>query len=160
MRLSRWVIAIPPLTERLEDIPVLVEAFAKRYTGRALRPNRELLSQLMGYAWPGNVRELDAVVERLCVTSGPQAQCLEAAPWLLEALRPAAPKATVVPPPAPAKPPRQRHERPDRDSLVDALKRTNGNVKRMAEELGIGRKTAYRWLEEAQIDVAEVRDTL
>jgi len=68
-RLAVVPLELPPLRERREDIPLLVEHFAARAARRhGLRPARlpaEVLRQLIEYAWPGNVRELANVVERL-----------------------------------------------------------------------------------------------
>ena len=59
---------MPPLRERKEDIPVLVEYFIDRYAskaGKKLRGiHRATLDRLMAYAWPGNIRELQNVIER------------------------------------------------------------------------------------------------
>jgi DNA-binding NtrC family response regulator len=61
---------VPPLRERLEDIPLLVERFTKQLAGgRALEVARESLDRLRAHAWPGNVRELRNVIERACALS-------------------------------------------------------------------------------------------
>jgi DNA-binding NtrC family response regulator len=66
---------VPPLRERREDIPVLVEYFIDRYArkaGRIIRGvNKKSLEMLQSYPWPGNIRELQNVIERsviLCDT--------------------------------------------------------------------------------------------
>jgi formate hydrogenlyase transcriptional activator len=70
-RLSVFPIRIPPLRERVEDIPVLVDYLVKRYAkkaGKRIRHIRkETLQQLQSYDWPGNVRELQNVIERAVV---------------------------------------------------------------------------------------------
>ena len=72
-RLNVIHIQLPPLRERKEDIPALVEFFAKKYceeNGKPLyRFSSEALKVLMDYHWPGNVRELENVVERAVVLS-------------------------------------------------------------------------------------------
>ncbi|PYS04629.1 MAG: DNA-binding response regulator [Acidobacteria bacterium] len=72
-RLNVINIQLPPLRERKEDIPALVEFFAKKYceeNGKPLyRFSSEALKVLMDYHWPGNVRELENVVERAVVLS-------------------------------------------------------------------------------------------
>ncbi|MDB4979442.1 MAG: sigma54 specific transcriptional regulator, Fis family [Myxococcales bacterium] len=61
---------VPPLRERLEDIPLLVERFTKQMAGgRNLDVAREALDRLRAHAWPGNVRELRNVIERACALS-------------------------------------------------------------------------------------------
>jgi PAS domain S-box-containing protein len=67
-RLNVFPIEMPPLRERREDIPVLVEYFVDRYarkTGKRIRSvNKQSLELLQSYPWPGNIRELQNVIER------------------------------------------------------------------------------------------------
>jgi len=70
-RLNVFPIAVPPLRDRVEDIPLLVEYFVGRYAkgnGKAIRRiARHTLEQLQTYPWPGNIRELQNVVERAVI---------------------------------------------------------------------------------------------
>lgn len=73
-RLNVIPVNIPPLRERTDDIPVLVEYFQKRFAGRTGNYGIKSLSgraeqAMMGYDWPGNIRELENLVERLAVLS-------------------------------------------------------------------------------------------
>jgi formate hydrogenlyase transcriptional activator len=72
-RLNVFPIAIPPLRERAEDIPVLVEYFIGRYAKKAGKNIRHIgkhaLEQFKAYRWPGNIRELQNVVERAVILS-------------------------------------------------------------------------------------------
>jgi len=75
-RLNVINIELPPLRQRREDIPLLVQFFLKKYAEENDRPVRritpEALRPLMSYSWPGNVRELENVIERAVVlSSGP-----------------------------------------------------------------------------------------
>jgi transcriptional regulator with GAF, ATPase, and Fis domain len=67
-RLNVVPITVPPLRERADDIPVLVEYFIDRYARKAgktiRRVNKRTLDRLQSYPWPGNVRELQNVIER------------------------------------------------------------------------------------------------
>jgi DNA-binding NtrC family response regulator len=67
-RLNVFPVAIPPLRERREDIPLLVRYFIDRYARKAgksiRRVNRRALDHLQSYPWPGNIRELQNVIER------------------------------------------------------------------------------------------------
>jgi two-component system response regulator PilR (NtrC family) len=67
-RLNVIPIRVPPLRERREDIPLLVNHFLKKYASAAgrsiLRVNKGALDSLCGYEWPGNVRQLENTVER------------------------------------------------------------------------------------------------
>ena len=71
-RLNVVPLFIPPLRERREDIPVLVDHFAEKFsaeTGRKVRFTEDAVLALTGYSWPGNVRELENVIERTVVMS-------------------------------------------------------------------------------------------
>jgi len=75
-RLNVITIELPPLRQRRDDIPLLVQFFLKKYAEENDRPVRritpEALRPLMSYSWPGNVRELENVIERAVVlSSGP-----------------------------------------------------------------------------------------
>jgi DNA-binding NtrC family response regulator len=76
-RLNVITVELPPLRQRKEDIPLLVEFFLKKYAEENSRPapriTPEALRPLMAYSWPGNVRELENVIERAVVlSSGPE----------------------------------------------------------------------------------------
>jgi transcriptional regulator with PAS, ATPase and Fis domain len=70
-RLNVFPIEVPPLRERREDIPVLVEYFIDRFTrkaGKTIRGiNKKSLELLQSYPWPGNIRELQNIIERSVV---------------------------------------------------------------------------------------------
>lgn len=72
-RLSVFPIELPPLRNRTDDIPELVEHFVKRFNLRYTRtvavPSKDLLARLISYAWPGNIRELQNSLERAVVLS-------------------------------------------------------------------------------------------
>ncbi|HEV2202089.1 MAG TPA: sigma-54 dependent transcriptional regulator [Bryobacteraceae bacterium] len=71
-RLNVVPMNIPPLRERKEDIPYLVEHFAKKFGGEI---SESALERLMAYHWPGNVRELENVVERsILLATGPRVE--------------------------------------------------------------------------------------
>lgn len=72
-RLNIFPITLPPLRERKEDIPLLVEYFLEKFNrklGKNLqRVTRDTMDQLVAHAWPGNVRELESVMERAAIMS-------------------------------------------------------------------------------------------
>jgi len=72
-RLNTIVINLPPLRERKEDIPSLVEHFLKIYTSKTGRRtasvSREAMRKILDYHWPGNVRELENAIERAAILS-------------------------------------------------------------------------------------------
>ncbi|WP_431211019.1 sigma-54 dependent transcriptional regulator [Puia sp. P3] len=72
-RLNVFPVILPPLRERKDDIPLLVNHFIKMYAKKANRPTEgiagEALARLMDYSWPGNVRELQNLIERSVLMS-------------------------------------------------------------------------------------------
>ena len=72
-RLNVVSIKLPPLRERKEDVPVLVEHFLRKYASELTKPMKRLTPDaqdgLVAYHWPGNVRELENVIERAMVLS-------------------------------------------------------------------------------------------
>jgi transcriptional regulator with GAF, ATPase, and Fis domain len=73
-RIAPVVLEVPPLRERLEDIPLLVEHFLGIYAQAAGKPNLRIATEVeeafMSYPWPGNVRELENEVRRLVALAG------------------------------------------------------------------------------------------
>jgi DNA-binding NtrC family response regulator len=134
-RLRVTAIRVPALRERTDDVPLLVGAFvgqAARRSGRAApEVGSDTLALLMQAPWPGNVRELKSAVEHAVLTStGPVLRPVDL-PVELAAF------ATTADPSVP----------PDeRERIVDALRRAQGNRSEAARLLGIGRSTFYRKL--------------
>lgn len=69
-RLSAFTLTLPPLRERLDDLPLLAEAFLRRRSGGGKKGPRgiaaDALATLLAYSWPGNVQELEQALERAC----------------------------------------------------------------------------------------------
>jgi len=139
-------IEIPPLRERIEDVPLLVQHFMARHrrAGRALEIGDDALELLMSHDWPGNVRELENAIESaLALARGPR---LRAADLLLGRRHRAAPRAPGgAPDPQPAGLPLSL-EAYERCALERALRECDGNASRAAQRLRIGRSTFYRKL--------------
>jgi len=72
-RLNVLPVHLPPLRERPEDIPLLVESFVRKFNGRYAKaiqpPTLDLLIRLKAHQWPGNVRELENAIERAVILS-------------------------------------------------------------------------------------------
>ncbi|MEH6518915.1 MAG: sigma 54-interacting transcriptional regulator [Halioglobus sp.] len=72
-RLAVFPVELPPLRDRLDDIPELTQVFSKHFAQRLGRnvhsPSAAKLERLLGYNWPGNIRELQNVIERAIITS-------------------------------------------------------------------------------------------
>jgi DNA-binding NtrC family response regulator len=138
-RLKTFEIEIPPLRERREDLPKLADLFIRRFaTTLGKNPPQlgaEALELLRQYPWPGNVRELQNAIEHSLVLC--DSPVIEAKHLPQEIRNPAlAPQATSVPAAL------TLHD-VEKQTLIDALRRANGNKKRAAELLGIHRPTLY-----------------
>ena len=131
-RLAVFPIFLPPLRERLEDIPALARHFAERAAvrfGLALQlPNEEDIRLLMSYHWPGNVRELAAVIDRAAILGNGKG--LQVAKALGGGGRNASTDSTY----RPAEPKSQRGEpfpsldEAVRGHIMEALRRTGGRI--------------------------------
>src|SRR5262245_47680426 len=126
-RLNVFPLVVPPLRERLEDIPLLVEYFthriAKRAGKRISKIGKKTLSLLQGYHWPGNVRELQNVVERAVIVSESDALRIDKR-WL-SGQQPA--RSVTTPPLAPATPHRTLATQ-EQDVIEAALMKSKGRV--------------------------------
>ena len=142
-RLDVVPLVIPPLRERREDIPELVEHFVRKYAPpqRAVRFTDDLLRRLTEYDWPGNVRELENVVRRILVLSRNPVAGLE----VLEGRR-VAEKNLTTPARLPAQGPTLRDM--ERQLLEKTLESTGGNRTRAAEILGVSLRTVRNKIRE------------
>ena len=143
-RLQVIEIHVPPLRERLEEIPALVEFFLARYTRvfrrPAVRPSQVLMEALLDYTWPGNIRELENMMKRFVVLQdealvlGELIRLRQAAVTTTAADTPApAPAAAPVEPASPAlRQQRHRHRphrRPDQPRRSPTMSPT-GSIRR------------------------------
>jgi DNA-binding NtrC family response regulator len=150
-RLRTWHIRVPPLRERIEDVPDLAQRLIAAHLGRQVRLPTALVRRLVAARWPGNVRQLAAFAERLCIANADAVE-LRVPSWLFDELdeeRPAA----HTPPQHPAAP----VARPSREVLQSVLRKHHGNVVAAASALGVSRRTLYRWMEALEVDPDEAR---
>jgi PAS domain S-box-containing protein len=144
-RLNLFPIEIPPLRDRTEDIPLLIDHFVTRFNhvhGRTIGGlDHSALEILLNHHYPGNVRELQNIIEHafiLCKTSYVSPDCLPA--YL-----------------------RKRNQKKDngrgrkaieefeRDMILEALRKNGGNAKETAKEMGIHRATLWRKMKRMKI---------
>jgi two-component system response regulator PilR (NtrC family) len=136
-RLNVISVTLPPLRERMEDIPILLEHFLARFNeenGKAVRGvTPEVLERFLAYSWPGNVRELENVVERGVVLARGDEIGAELLPRDLSTGS-RLPEAAALPPGMEFYDAVARYER---QLIENALRRSNGVQKQAAELLGL-----------------------
>jgi two-component system nitrogen regulation response regulator NtrX len=140
-RLNVFPIHLPPLRERLEDLPTLVSHLAERVRPRhAASFTEAALEALASYAWPGNVRELANLVERLSILSGPVID----APAVRQVLRGTATATHPVTPLVPGRPLSDALDEYERGLITTALTQAQGNMAEAARILQTDRANLYR----------------
>ncbi|MDP6977529.1 MAG: sigma-54 dependent transcriptional regulator [Myxococcota bacterium] len=155
-RLKVVQIDLPPLRERREDLPALCERFLTQVAERLSRERKALspsaMSRLMQHSWPGNVRELANVLEQAAVlSSGSEIEEADlqlgpagSAPGVVDeaAFVPGVPFSDVK---------KQMVERFERDFLLNALRRNEGNVSQTAREIGMVRQSLQQKIRELDL---------
>jgi two-component system NtrC family response regulator len=148
-RINTFEIAIPPLRERRDDIPVLVDHFVRRARPHAATEgpvaDADTLAALAAHAWPGNIRELANAVEHALVLCDELPLALDHLPARFGGLRPGPAAVDLQPAPSAAVRPESLRELEMR-AILAGLERNKGNKVRTAEELGISLKTLYNKL--------------
>jgi DNA-binding NtrC family response regulator len=140
-RLAAFIITVPPLRERRDDIPALVHEFVRRSAARLKKDVKtvtaEAMSALIKYEWPGNVRELEHAIERAAILAhGTTLTVRDLPPEIAQRRK------NVVAGDALNL---RTHER---ELIQRALERFNGNRKRTAEALNISTVTLWRKMKE------------
>lgn len=160
-RLVVYPIIVPPLRDRVEDIPLLVGHFLQSLrsdVGRDVqRISLQALEAMTRYRWPGNVRELQNVVHRCMLASRGQEITLSDLPQEVRAFAPpgvasyypslSAPQPSLAPVAADIVPLQELERR----AIERALRATGGSVGKAAKLLGIGRATLYRRIQSMSV---------
>jgi two-component system nitrogen regulation response regulator NtrX len=142
-RLNVFPIHLPPLRERLEDLPALVAHLAERVRPRhAATFTQAALEALASYSWPGNIRELANLIERLSILSGPVVD----APAVRQVLRgPSSPPPSADSPAVPlGRPLNDALDEYERSFIGAALAQAEGNMAEAARILQTDRANLYR----------------
>jgi two-component system, NtrC family, response regulator HydG len=143
-RLNIIAIELPPLRERKEDIPLLVEDFVKKHSRHTSKKidgvSDEAMEILMGYNWPGNIRELENVIERAIILSKARVIGVDDLPESLRNQR----KDTGQGREGDSCKLKDALKSPERDLIVKALDAVDWNRNEAASALGINRTTLYK----------------
>jgi two-component system response regulator HydG len=155
-RLSMIELHIPPLRDRRDDIPYLTAAFVREFANKLNRPIKGITpaaERLLHQApWPGNVRELRNVIERACILSDSRivterelASAMSVAMSNIEIGRAnEAVESAAIADPA-------LMSTAQRDQITRVLRQVSGNKAAAAKQLGISRRSLYRWLDRLNI---------
>jgi transcriptional regulator with PAS, ATPase and Fis domain len=137
-RINTITLRVPPLRERIDDLPLLcayfLDTFAARHDRALRRISASALAAMRRYHWPGNVRELEHVMERAVILSTSEELDLSALPDDIRSPR----QLACTPPPT-----LMRLDEIERRALLAALERANWNKQAAAAALGIQRPTLY-----------------
>lgn len=158
-RLNVVPLRIPPLRERSEDVPLLVEHFVRQQSTKLGREIRgiaaEAFTELKAYSWPGNVRELGNVIERAIVLGSDDVLRLPAPLLPGRAEAPVAGAALAIEPVGSA-PLAELLRRYKTTLITNALGMSGGNHRQAAELLGLHRSSLTRMIHELGLDVPSV----
>ncbi|MCM3870302.1 MAG: sigma-54 dependent transcriptional regulator [Pyrinomonadaceae bacterium] len=153
-RINVLSVDVPPLRERRDDIPVLIEFFLKKHTRNTSRLVRGLTPEtrklMLDYSWPGNVRQLESAIERaILLCEGDQITVEDLPLEVRQENRPAAQGAFNLPAEGIS------FEDVERDLLTQAMERTDYNITKAAKLLGLTFRTLQYRLEKFGIKKPE-----
>jgi DNA-binding NtrC family response regulator len=136
-RINTIEITLPALRDRVDDIPVLADHFLTLYCekyGKELKiMSKDAVRFLQKYSWPGNVRELQHAVERAVIMS--DSVQIESSDFILTGRNDTSQKKEAM-----------SLDEMEEKAITDSLRKNNGNMSKVAKELGLGRTTLYRKL--------------
>jgi len=137
-RINTVEINVPPLSERVEDIPMLAQHYlnyyAKKYHKVVNIIATEAMDRLKRYAWPGNIRELQHAIERAVIMT--DSATLQESDFLLSRSLTSGPVSNTL-----------NLDEVERAAIAKALQMHNGNISKAADELGLTRASLYRRME-------------
>ena len=151
-RLNVLSIHLPPLRERMEDIPFLIEHFLKQ-SGKDLKISQRVMQLLIGYGWPGNVRELQNVIERAVIFAEETIEEIHLPPQL-----------TGLPDSQNTgtrgdQPLDERLIEIEKGMIIEAISRAGGIQARAANLLGINQRSLWHRVKKYNIDVSTLKNT-
>jgi two-component system, NtrC family, response regulator HydG len=137
-RINTVEIHVPPLADRVEDIPPLAQHYlnyySKKYYKNVTTIAAEAMDKLKRYAWPGNIRELQHSIERAVIMT--DSSSLQESDFLLSRTLSNNPNNNTL-----------NLDEVEKSAIVKALQMHNGNISKAADELGLTRASLYRRME-------------
>lgn len=143
-RLKVVTLEAPPLRKRLDDIPLLVDSFVRRFCREnameTLKVSGDVMRLLQQYNWPGNIRELQGVIESMVILAHGKTLEVENVPYEI--------RMKCAPDQVPINTGDATLAEIEKRVILQTLEKYNGNRTQTAEALGIGRRTLIRKLHE------------
>ncbi|MED0875986.1 sigma-54-dependent Fis family transcriptional regulator [Bacillus mobilis] len=148
-RLHVYPLYVPSLIERKEDIPYFIEHFCERKNWNVVFP-KSICNQFLQHTWPGNIRELLNVLERIYILSQGREICEKQISFLLQTMMGNQHQLTLQ---AENKTEHTLNfrEKIQRDSMIEALEKTKGNVSLAAKLLDVPRSTFYKRMQKFKL---------
>ena len=144
-RINVVTIHLPPLRERIGDIPLLADHFLKAHCERTHRTilgfQPEAMQRMQAFPWPGNVRQLENVIERAVVLSKNRNLTLDDLP---DEVREPKSRGLAAPEDTRVLPLKDALETPEKALILRALKQFQGSRQATADALGINRTTLFK----------------
>ena len=142
-RINTVEIRVPPLRERPEDIPELIDHFlsqyGRKYKRTGIKVDKSILTKLKKYPWPGNIRELQHAIERAVILS--DGKMIDSADLLISPM--------AARPPEPTQ--QLTMEEMEKRFIIQSLDEHHGNVSKTAQSLGMTRTALYRRMKKYKI---------
>lgn len=136
-RINTVEVQVPPLCERMDDIPLLAEHYLNHYAKKYHKPVKKIaagaMEKLKRYVWPGNIRELQHAIERAVIMT--DSDTLQESDFLLSRSVNPQPSDTL------------NLDEVERTAIAKALQLHSGNISKAADELGLTRASLYRRME-------------
>ncbi|MBI4834352.1 MAG: sigma 54-interacting transcriptional regulator [Planctomycetes bacterium] len=157
-RINTIVINLPPLRDRKDDIPLLIQHFLQKYSSfspddsrdsASLRIPQSTLGILQSHPWPGNVRELENEIKRICALY-PNAKIITET-MLSAHIQFHHPAPALLDKPAKNATARELLEEYEKDIIKKSFMKNNGNIRQTAHQLGYERRQFYRRLKHLNI---------
>ncbi|MES1049491.1 sigma-54-dependent Fis family transcriptional regulator [Bacillus thuringiensis] len=148
-RLHVYPLYVPSLIERKEDIPYFIQHFCERKNWNVVFP-KSIYNQFLQHTWPGNIRELVNVLERIYILSQGREICEKQVAFLLQTMRGNQQQLELQ---VETKTEQTLHfrEKIQRDSMIEALQKKNGNVSLAAKLLNVPRSTFYKRMQKYKL---------
>ncbi|HFF1838324.1 sigma-54-dependent Fis family transcriptional regulator [Bacillus cereus] len=148
-RLHVYPLYVPSLIERKEDIPYFIQHFCERKNWNVVFP-KSIYNQFLQHTWPGNIRELVNVLERIYILSQGREICEKQVVFLIQTMMGNQEQLELQ---AENKTEHTLHfrEKIQRDSMIEALQKTNGNVSLAAKLLNVPRSTFYKRMQKYKL---------